>query len=97
MFTGAWNNKSGNQWHNVSDDVKKEIKFNANQNDEFFMLFSEFLQSFDNLDFMHLNLNAFYSKNADYKEEEVNWKNRDFSGEWIAGKSAGGKLAHHSI
>ena len=93
-FTGAWNSESP-EWANVSDELKKELKFLPNNSDRdnggvFFMLFDEFVKSFENLDFVHVNLNAFFTKSNDYNFD-VNWKCQQMIGEWsVNRKTAGG-------
>ena len=54
------------------------------------MLFDEFVKSFENLDFVHVNLNAFFTKSNDYNFD-VNWKCQQMIGEWsVNRKTAGG-------
>ena len=96
-FTGAWNNNAP-EWANVGDELKQELKLTPQDkkkkdNDNggvFFMIFEEFIKSFDNLDFVHVNLNAFFSKSSDYNFN-VNWYCEEMRGEWsIERKTAGG-------
>jgi len=54
------------------------------------MLFDEFIKSFENLDFVHVNLNAYFTKTSDYNFD-VNWKCVEMRGEWsVERKTAGG-------
>ena len=75
----------------MSEKIKKELQVAGTDSsvNEFFMLYADFLATFENLDLVHVNLNAFYTKTEDY-DYEVNWKNKDFFGAWTAGDNAGG-------
>jgi hypothetical protein len=56
---------------------------------EFFMSFEDFFREFDSIDFVHINLNAFYNVGKEY-ERMIEWDNKFFTGAWIKGKTAGG-------
>ena len=53
------------------------------------MSFEDFFREFDSIDFVHINLNAFYNVGKEY-ERMIEWDNKFFTGAWIKGKTAGG-------
>jgi hypothetical protein len=53
------------------------------------MSFEDFFREFDSIDFVHINLNAFYNVGKEY-ERMIEWDNKFFTGAWVKGKTAGG-------
>jgi hypothetical protein len=53
------------------------------------MSFEDFFREFDAIDFVHINLNAFYNVGKEY-ERMIEWDSKIFTGAWIKGKTAGG-------
>ena len=85
-YSGPWSEKSP-EWNKVSGNIKKEL--NNQEDGEFFMLFKDFLDYFDDIDFVHVNLNAFYVVGQEYNMD-INWMNKNYFGSWVKGKTAGG-------
>ena len=89
-YNGRWSPNS-NEWKKVSDNAKAEIDFNKDAEGDFFMSFEDFSKEFEDIDFVHVNLNAFYTNHGDYNNN-FKWINKNFNGAWVKNKNAGGKL-----
>jgi hypothetical protein len=50
------------------------------------MSFDDFEAQFDNIDFVHLNLNAFQTEKS-VQTQDVKWKFQQFYGAWVPGKT----------
>ena len=85
-YNGPWSANS-QEWNKVSEEIRKEL--DIQENGEFFMSFKDFFDAFDDIDFVHINLNSFYTVGKDYNEN-ITWVNSFFAGEWTKGKTAGG-------
>lgn len=85
-YNGPWGINS-REWSKVNESIRKDL--DIQDDGEFFMSFKDFLKEFDDIDFVHINLNAFYIVGKDYYEN-ITWENSNFAGEWIKGKTAGG-------
>ena len=54
------------------------------------MSFENFVNTFDTIDFVHIDMNAFYSA-QETNDNPINWICQTYNGKWVANKTAGGK------
>ena len=88
-FTGRWS-ANAREWDRVDDNLKAQLNA-GNQNDgEFFICFEDFLQFFDELGFVHVNMNAFYDAGTGGSVPDFKWVCQNYAGEFIPGRNAGG-------
>jgi calpain len=73
----------------VSDAVKEELNFKEQTDGQFFISFSDFTKYFDDIDFVHVNMNAFFSTSNDYGFL-TKWIMSEFYGAWVPNQNAGG-------
>ena len=93
-YSGPWSPRTP-EWNKVSDNVKKELNYTDDGDGNFFISYEDFLKQFDDVDFVHVDLNAFYSTDSDYNNT-FKWINKTFVGSWVKGKNAGGTYTHNS-
>ena len=86
-YNGPWS-KNSSEWKKVSESLKQEL--NNQEEGEFFMSFKDFQSNFEDIDFVHVNLNAFYVVGQEY-DMDLSWSNKTYYGAWVRGKTAGGK------
>lgn len=92
-WSGSWCYKS-EKWRTLADNILQTIDpYNRTDLEKgfFYVCFADFLEVFDVLHFLHLNLNAFYR--ADYLTNGpgYKWLYQEFFGQWIPGINSGGK------
>lgn len=85
-WTGAWSDKSS-EWNNVPNHEKKRLGLVIDSDGEFWMSFEEFIEYFDFLEIVHVNLNAFFKQVINKKANE--WDFRHYIGCWTSGENAG--------
>ena len=73
----------------VSDSVKEELNFQDQIDGQFFISFSDFIKYFDDIDFVHVNMNAFFSTSNDYGFL-TKWIMNEFYGAWVPNQNSGG-------
>lgn len=89
--TDSWSGKwctISEEWTKIDNKIKQQLKYDQQANGHFYISFTDFYFSFDRLQLVYVNFNAFYSNsdaNIDY-----NWEIRQFKGAWIPGENAGG-------
>ena len=85
-FKGDWNSTSP-RWNGVSDELKQHLKCFENDG-QFYISFKDFRLNFDEVQFVHTNMNAMYDE--ENSGSDGVWQSKSFKGEWIAGVNAGG-------
>lgn len=84
-YKGNWSDTS-NTWNNVSDELQKAL--NCFEKDgQFYISFKDFRLNFDEVQFVHTNMNAMYDEAS---TENGTWQAEQLQGEWIVGQNAGG-------
>lgn len=83
-WKGNWNSTS-TSWDKISDELKTSLKYKENDG-QFYMSFKDFCSNFDDVQLVHVNLNAFDT----VSNEQYKFKLQQFNGEWIPGKNSGG-------
>ena len=93
LWNGEWCNQH-EKWREVSDEILKYMNFPYNEEDlkqgYFFIAFEDFYEIFDSVDFVHVNLNAFFKSDHLICEDEFKWLYQEFNGQWIPGINSGG-------
>jgi calpain-5 len=89
-FTGPWS-AGKRDWRQVSDNIRHKLSVDEQLDGEFYMNYNDYKVIFSDIDFVHVNMNAFYdSTSHDYNNYK--WHETSFQGQWIPGKNAGGKF-----
>uniref|UniRef100_A0A8C9VQP5 Calpain-2 catalytic subunit-like n=1 Tax=Scleropages formosus TaxID=113540 RepID=A0A8C9VQP5_SCLFO len=83
-WTGPWSDSSG-EWNRILPEEKAKL-VNVAEDGEFWMAFSDFLQSFATLEICNLTPDTLTSDKLSY------WNHYQFSGQWKVGSTAGGCL-----
>jgi hypothetical protein len=94
QWSGTWCYKS-DKWRTLSDNLIQTINpYNEKDLEEnfFFMAYGDFMEIFDVLHFLHLDMNALYR--ADYLTNGTGykWLYQEFFGQWIPGINSGGNI-----
>ena len=76
-WTGPWSDNSA-EWNNLSDEEKTHLGLQKEDNGEFFMAYSDFVQHFDGLDICHVSMHSF-------DESNVGWHKQEIHGSWTNG------------
>lgn len=85
-WNGAWSFDS-TEWSKITDDkLLNELKPAKEADGEFILSFEDFVTNFDMLEFVHVDLNAFYEPNLPYANH-LNFKEHSFKSEWKINKS----------
>ena len=90
-WTGSWCSKSA-EWLGLDESIKEKLDALEQNNGEFFIDFDDFALIFDNVDFVHVNLDAFINHANNRNGISRVWKKKCFYGEWKKGDTAGGML-----
>ncbi len=89
-WSGKWSSDSP-EWQNISNDIKAQLEFNDQTDGIFFISFEDFVKFFDQLDFVHVNLNAFHrDPTNNIIKSSVKWHCEQFNGAWVPGVNSGG-------
>ena len=94
-FKGKWSNGS-DKWNKVTDELKGQLNAYKQEDGQFFMSYDDFIDNYNNIDFVHVNMNAFSDTLAD-GNTQYSWVQREFYGEWIPGKLEQNSLTSLSI
>ena len=86
-WNGKWSSES-KSWDDVTDELKANLKYNESEGN-FYISYDDFCKNFDDVQFVHVNMNAFYDS-TEPSNLEFNWKLNQIIGEWIPGKNSGG-------
>lgn len=88
-WTGKWSAGS-NEWRRISPNVASKIKANEQSDGIFFISFDDFFRNFDDLDYVHVNMDAFFDSDTRQEQFPLKWINQVYFGEFVPGKNAGG-------
>ena len=84
-WTGKWHSLGADEWKSSIDKQLKAklldqlgiaVGGEANENlpdGQFFIAFDDFVSQFDELEFVHVNLNAFYDRNSEFEYGKRKW------------------------
>lgn len=86
-YNGSWGRKS-QEWQVVHPKIAQEIGGNKQDDGNFFMEFKDFSSTFERIDFVHNDLNAFHYNGKEYNKT-LKWSRSSFDGSWIKGKTNG--------
>jgi hypothetical protein len=87
----SWNGRfkpNSNDWDMVAKNIKDYLNVNEQTNGQFIISYDDFFNYFDQLDFVHVNLNAF--SNSLCNHPPVKWITKQIYGAFIPGLNAGG-------
>lgn len=88
-WKGNWS-KTSKSWSNVSEELKNILQFDQLA-EQFFISLTDFCTNFDVVQFVHVNMNAFYEKSSiEGDGTNYQFQLKQFEGEWIPGKNSGG-------
>lgn len=87
-YKGGWEANSAS-WRKVSQQVQDEVNSRNQLDGQFLIAYSDFVAQFDEIDFVHVDFNAFYDA-TDPSNASSNWTSLILYGAWVAGKNAGG-------
>ena len=91
-WKGAYsiNNK---KWINLSPAIKQRYNLSLSPNGEFYMTFEDFVDNFEEVNILHVNLNAFLTINpgasAIAPQLNAQWRSIQIYDEWRSGLNAG--------
>lgn len=91
-WKGAYsiNNK---KWINLSPAIKQRYNLSLSPNGEFYMTFEDFVDNFEEVNILHVNLNAFLTINpgasAIAPQLNAQWRSIQLYDEWRSGLNAG--------
>ena len=88
QWSGKWC-KGARDWTQVSDAVKSAVGAEKQDDGEFIISFDDLLAFYDTMDIVHIELNAMYNPSGS-NSFNLKWASKQFAGEWISGKNAGG-------
>lgn len=87
-YKGSWEAGSSS-WRKVSQQVQDEVHSHSQSDGQFLIAYSDFAAQFDEIDFVHVDFNAFYDSTNPTNIASV-WTSQVIYGTWVAGKNAGG-------
>lgn len=87
-YKGGWE-ANAPSWRKVSQQVQEEIQTRSQFDGQFLIAYSDFASFFDEIDFVHVDFNAFYDS-TEPSNTTSNWTSQTIYGAWVAGKNAGG-------
>jgi hypothetical protein len=74
-------------WRKISEDIQSQVNARTQIDGQFLIEYREFAAQFDQIDFVHVDFNAFYDSSDTVPNK---WTSQMMSGAWVAGKNAGG-------
>ena len=86
-WTGRFKPNS-NDWDMVEKNIKDYLNVNEQTHGQFIIAYDDFFSFFDQLDFVHVNPNAF--SNFLSSHTPVKWIAKQIHGDFIPGLNAGG-------
>ncbi len=92
VWNGPWSYKS-EKWKKLSQSILGKINPYTEEDLEtgtFFVTFEEYCKLFDSIDFLHVNLNAFFKSDYLMNNHEFKWLYQEFHGQWVPGINSGG-------
>lgn len=93
-WNGSWCAKS-KQWGKIDPILRKSLNAEHQNGGLFYISLEDFVKVFDNIDFVHVNLNAFYDPNSS-GYTQYKWQCKDYHGEWRPGVNSGGIIYIHA-
>jgi hypothetical protein len=84
-YKGDWNSASA-LWNGVSEELRQNLQCFDGQ---FYISFKDFRSNFDEVQFVHTNMNAMYDEQNLGSDNGI-WQSKSFNGEWVPGINAGG-------
>lgn len=87
-FTGRWS-ANAREWDRLDDDLKMQLNAGNQSDGEFFICFEDFVQFFDEIGFVHVNMNAFYDGSSGAMSG-YKWVCQNYMGEFVPGRNSGG-------
>lgn len=90
-WSGKWCHKS-EKWKILSANILQNINPYTEKDLEegyFIICFEDFCEIFNTVDFLHVNLNAFFSSDH-LMDDECKWFHQEFHGRWMPGINSGG-------
>lgn len=85
-YSGPWS-KGTEEWKKLSEDVKKILNPDFQEDGQFIISYEDFIKYVDFLSICHVNINGLSNEGS---FTETNWDMQMFKGEWVVGKNAGG-------
>lgn len=73
----------------MSHTLLEKFDFKNQANGQFYILLQDFIKYFGYISFVHVNLNALYTKSNDFSFN-VKWIHKEFKDTWIKGQNSGG-------
>jgi calpain len=86
-FKGGWDANSS-YWNRIGEKVQNEINSRNQTDGQFIVDYAFFASNFDQIDFVHVDMNAFYDD--DSNNSLVKWTTKQIFGAWVGGQNAGG-------
>lgn len=74
-------------WRKISEDIQSQVNARTQIDGQFLIEYREFAAQFDQIDFVHVDFNAFYDSSDTVPNK---WTSQMMSGAWVSGKNAGG-------
>lgn len=87
-YKGGWEANSS-AWKNVSESVQNEVNSRNQFDGQFLIAYADFASQFDEIDFVHVDFNAFYDQ-TNPTSAPSKWTSQIIFGAWVVGKNAGG-------
>lgn len=87
-YKGGWEPNSP-AWRKVSDEIQSQVNSRIQDDGQFLIAYSDFVEQFDQIDFVHIDFNAFYDETPENAPPSV-WTTQLIYGAWVNGKNAGG-------
>jgi calpain, invertebrate len=86
-WKGAWSDQSL-EWQFIPDDEREKLGITFDADGEFFMSERDFMKQFDTLEVCNLEPESLDEE--ELSVGKVYWHEKQFTGSWIAGQTAGG-------
>ena len=89
-YSGAWSTGSP-EWNYVTGELREEMSADNQTDGQFFIDINDFFKYFEELEFVHVNLDAFSTDNGDDNaHNRIAWKSAHFHSAWTSGVNSGG-------
>lgn len=90
-WSGPWSDNSSN-WDDVSEDVKSDLGFLKENDGEYWISYTDFMDNFDSLEICHLSADSYANNelSLDFETKDTSWKCTTYHSFWEIGVSAGG-------